>query len=245
MSLLSVSPAERRAFVKAQTRIKAPPLCPELPMHLITPETPLWSAGEADLEKLGLPPPFWGFAWPGGQALARYVLDHPEEVRGKRVLDFGAGCGIEALAALQVGAAEAVGADIDPLAEEAMQLNAALLDLPLITTTRDLLGQDEGWEVILAGDMFYDRELALAILEWLLRLAARGARVLLGDPHRGHLEPGVLIPVIQLEAPADVDVDGQYRKWTTLYTLARPEEAARADSSARGGRRETPPIIPA
>lgn len=220
MSLLAATPAEQRAFVRAQTRIKAPPLCPELPLYLITPETPLWRAGEADLELLGLPAPFWGFAWPGGQALARYLLDHPEEVLGKRVLDFGAGCGIEALAALKGGARSAVGADIDPLAAVAMQLNAELLQLELETTTQDLLGSDDGWEVVLAGDMFYEAALAQVIIDWLQTLARRGARVLLGDPHRGHLAPGLLQPVVQLAAPSDVDIDGHYLKWTTVYTLS-------------------------
>lgn len=217
----------RRAFILSQTVVVAPPLVPELRLHLITDACALWRANERDLERLGLPPPFWGFAWPGGQALARYLLEHPDVVRGKTVLDFGAGCGIEALAALKVGAARAIGADIDPYAPLAMQLNAALNDCAglngragLETTTADLIDTDDGWDVILAGDMFYDADMARRVSQWLKKLTDRGAKVLLGDPHRGYLEQETaltLSPVARYLAPSDVDVEGQYLKWTAVY----------------------------
>lgn len=211
----------RRAFILSQTVVVAPPLVPELRLHLITDACALWRANERDLERLGLPPPFWGFAWPGGQALARYLLDHPEVVRGKTVLDFGAGCGIEALAALKAGAARAIGADIDPYAPLAMQLNATLNDCErLETTTADLIDSDDGWDVVLAGDMFYDADMARRVSQWLKKLTDRGAKVLLGDPHRGYLEQETaltLAPVARYLAPSDVDVEGQYLKWTAVY----------------------------
>lgn len=235
----------RRAFILSQTVAIAPPLCPELPMRLITEACPLWTAREADLDRLALPAPYWGFAWPGGQALARYLLDNPSEVSGRSVMDFGAGCGIEAFAALKAGARLAIGADIDPFAADAMHLNAELLGMPgedwypsergavsaetsplqapFRVTTADLLDDSTAWDVVLAGDMFYDPELARRTLAWLKRLAEGGSRVLLGDPHRGQLErldPSLsLTPVAQYLAPSDVDVEGRYRKWTTVYAL--------------------------
>lgn len=252
-------PGSRRQFILDQTVQTVPPLCPELPMRLITDACPLWTAGDATLEALNLPAPYWGFAWPGGQALARYLLDHPEDVRGRRVLDFGAGCGIEALAALRVGAAQAVGADIDPFAEHAMHLNAELngfeaavwqppeqhsapslealtqanalaevrADAPprptLFTTTLDLIDGPYAWDVVLAGDMFYDPVLARQVIHWLKRLADRGCRVLLGDPHRGQLnalDPALTLTAeAQYLAPSDVDIEGRYRKWTTVFSL--------------------------
>jgi predicted nicotinamide N-methyase len=147
-------------LVLQHTVVATPPLCPELRLHLVTETCPLWRATEADLARLGLSEPYWAFCWPGGQALARHLLDHPALVAGARVLDFGAGSGVEAIAALRAGAAHALAADIDPLAGVACRLNARLNDVALEVTDEDLVGSDRGWDVVLVGDMFYERRLA-------------------------------------------------------------------------------------
>ena len=113
-----------RAFIRANTALHEPPLIPEVRLHLASEIVPIWRMTEEELERSGLPPPFWAFAWAGGQALARYVLDHPETVRGKRVLDFGSGSGLVAIAAMKAGAASVLAADIDRFAAAAIELNA-------------------------------------------------------------------------------------------------------------------------
>lgn len=160
---------------------------PELRLHLATESDALWQMSEEDLAEAGLPPPFWAFAWAGGQALARYVLDHPSLVAGKRVLDFGSGSAIVALAALKAGARTALAADIDPFACAAAELNAAANGLSLEATARDLIGESGDWEIILVGDMCYEQPLAGEIDRWLKAEQARGVAVLLGDPGRTYL----------------------------------------------------------
>lgn len=214
-------------FIRTHTRLAKPPLVPELSLHLITPDCPLWRCGEAELEALGLPPPYWAFAWPGGQALARHLLDHPDLVRHQHVLDLGAGCGIEALAASLVGARSTLAADIDPYAEVACRLNAQHNGLELQTTTADVIGQDGPWDVILVGDLFYDAALAGRLRPWLTRMASRGTKVLLGDPYRGYLEGFSLHEHAQLLAPSDVDVEGAHPKWTAIWEVL-PEPSPQA-----------------
>ena len=176
-----------RSFVLAQTALAYPPLVPEIPLRLASDVVPLWRATEPDLEALGLPPPYWAFAWPGGQALARYLLDKPDVVTGLRVLDFAAGSGIQGIAAARSGAAEVTASDIDPFALAAIEVNAALNDTRLVLDGGSLLGSDHGWDVVLAGDVCYERTMSDAVVSWLRTLAARGAMVLLGDPGRSYL----------------------------------------------------------
>lgn len=209
----------RAALILDHTVVAAAPLVPELPLHLVTEQSPLWRASEADAAKLGLPLPYWAFVWPGGQALARLVLDRPELVRGKRVLDFGSGCAIEALAALGAGARAALASDIDPFAAEAARLNAQLHALPLETTTDDLIGAHGDWEVILAGDVFYERELVARVMSWLRGEAARGVLVLLGDPNRGWLDPRGLDRVASFMAAADGDLSGTALKEAVVWRV--------------------------
>jgi predicted nicotinamide N-methyase len=207
-------------FILQHTRECSPPLCPEIRLRLITPECPLWRAGERELSALKLPDPYWGFCWAGGQALSRYLLDHPEELRGRRVLDFGAGCGIGAIAAALSGAARVLGADTDRTAVVALQINAELNGVQVETTTQDLIGDPlAGWEVILAGDMFYDPAFSARLLAWLRDLAARGALVLIGDPGRGNLDGPALTPIARCLAPADVDPGGTRLRETAVYSL--------------------------
>ncbi len=210
-------------LIRRHTVEARPALCPEITLRLITAQTPLFRGDEADAEAVGLPWPFWGFAWPGGQALARYVLDHPCMFRGRRALDFGAGCGIGGIAASLSGAQEVIAADVDPTAAVAIDLNAKANGCELTITTRDLVGERGGWDVVLVGDMFYDDELAHACVPWLEELAREGAQILLGDPGRGYLDADRLDPLERYDAPADNDADGTRRVRTTVYAWQSPE----------------------
>lgn len=205
--------------VLAHTVVTSPWLCPELRMHLVTEACPLWRATEPELLALGLPEPYWAFAWAGGQALARYLLDHPEVVRGKRVLDFGAGGGVEALAALRSGATHVLASDLDPVAGAALELNAALCGVEVETTTADLIGATGPWDLILAGDVCYDPDLARRLWAWLEAEAARGVRVLVGDPGRGNVPLDRATRVFTCDAPSDVDVEGRYLRSTSVFAL--------------------------
>ena len=161
---------------------------PEISLHLASEVVPLWHLTEEELAQSGLPPPYWAFAWAGGQALARYLLDQPAEVAGKRVLDFGAGSGLVGIAAAKAGAAQVLAADIDRFSGAAIALNAQLNHVEVAVTTEDLIGADpSGWDVILVGDMCYERPLAARIEAWLRSAVAQGVRVLIGDPGRTYL----------------------------------------------------------
>ena len=185
MSAPSAAPA---SFIRRNTALHEPPLVPEVKLHLATEIVPIWQMTEDELEKSGLPPPFWAFAWAGGQALSRYILDNPDIVRGKTVLDFGAGSGLIGIAAAKAGAKNVLSADIDNFAVEAIRINAASNGVDVQATPEDLVGvKNRGWEVILVGDMCYERPLAERIETWLRRLAGEGVTVLIGDPGRTYL----------------------------------------------------------
>ncbi|MGF1629831.1 MAG: methyltransferase [Kiloniellaceae bacterium] len=175
-------------FIRANTRLEAPPLVPEVTLHLASEVVPLWEATEAELARQGLPPPFWAFAWAGGQALARYLLDHPDVVRGKRVLDFAAGSGLQGIAAKLAGAASVEAVDIDAFACAACRLNAAANKVEIAVREEDAVGTaNPGWDVVLAGDVCYERPAAEAITAWLRGIAGPKCLVLLGDPGRTYL----------------------------------------------------------
>lgn len=207
-------------LIRAHTVVRAPWLCPEVPLHLVTEECALWRAGEAELAALGVQDPYWAFAWAGGQVLARYLLVHPEVVRERRVLSCGAGGGLEAIAAMRSGAAEVLAVEIDPLAIEAIRLNAALSQVSVLPMLVDVLAEDRlgPVDLILAGDVLYDGDLALRANAWLRRRAEAGARVLIGDPGRGHVPAGVAV-VASYEAPADVDTRGEILRTAKVYRL--------------------------
>ena len=176
------------AFVLGNTEIKSPPLVPEIRLHLATEVTPIWQATEESLSRGPVPPPFWAFAWAGGQALARYLLDNPAIVAGREVLDIGSGSGIVAIAAAMAGAARAVAAEIDPFAAAAIALNAPLNGVALSIETRDLLDRGAaGWQVALAGDICYEEPMSSRATAFLRRIAMRGRLALLGDPGRAYL----------------------------------------------------------
>jgi len=185
---------DRAAFVRRNTAITAPSLVPEISLNLATEIAPIWQATEDTLALSALPPPFWAFAWAGGQALARFLLDHPERVAGRSVLDFGAGSGIVAIAAAKAGAASVLAAEIDHFAAAAIAANASLNDVAIAVTTTDLLDTvDARWEVVTAGDVCYERPMADRVMGWLRGLAARGTLALLGDPGRAYLPSEGLI----------------------------------------------------
>ena len=176
------SMAEPLSFVRTTTQFMAPPLVPEIRLHLASEIVPLWRKTEEELEKEGVPPPYWAFAWAGGQALARYVLDHSLGVAS--VLDFGSGSGLVAIAAAKAGATHVLAADIDRFAAAAIALNADENGVRLAVTTDDLIGRDGGWDAILVGDMCYERPLAERLTAWLEKRARAGTLILMGDPGR-------------------------------------------------------------
>lgn len=178
---------DHRAFILANTAKLACPLVPELTLHLAHEAVPIWHKTEEELGEIGLAPPFWAFAWAGGQALARYILDHPEFIQGKSGIDLASGSGLVALAAMKVGAASMLAADIDIFAASAIRLNAELNGVSLEVTTENLLnGPPPAADFLLVGDLFYEKELANRVLAWLEKGRARGSRILVGDPGRSY-----------------------------------------------------------
>lgn len=175
-------------LIQDNTRVTSPRLLPEMKLHLAEEDVPLYRMGEDELDAMGIGTPYWAFAWAGGQALGRYLLDNPQVVRGRKVLDFGAGSGMVSIAAALAGAFDVIGNDIDPVAGEAMRLNAELNDVHLDILTEDVIGRtDRAFEVVLVGDVFYDKQIADMVLPWLRDLKAMGRTILIGDPGRFYL----------------------------------------------------------
>lgn len=211
--------ADIPAFIRANTRVQTPPHVPEVRLHLADDAVALWKMTEEELGALGLPPPFWAFAWAGGQALARHVLDHPELVRGKRVLDVASGSGLVAIAAMKAGAASACAADIDAFCAPAADLNAALNGVRITTTDADPVGAPTEADVILVGDLFYERDLAERLLAWLRALHAEGREVLVGDPGRTYLPKDALTQVATYEVPTLTALEDAEVKRTGVWRL--------------------------
>ncbi|GLS19081.1 ribosomal protein L11 methyltransferase [Labrys miyagiensis] len=212
--------ADRKAFIRAQTRVLPVPHTPEISLHLADEVTPLWQKTEEELGKIGLPPPFWAFAWAGGQALARYILDHRDAVAGKRVLDFASGSGLVAIAAMKAGAVSAHAADIDIFAREAMVLNAAANGVRIEPVEENVLGRfDIEADAILAGDIFYDREIAAEVLTWLKGWQERGAGVLVGDPGRTYLPKDELRLLATYQVPVSRELEDLEIKKSSVWTL--------------------------
>jgi predicted nicotinamide N-methyase len=208
------------AFVQANTTIGSPPLVPEIRLHLATEVTPIWQATEESLARFGTPPPFWAFAWAGGQALARYILDHPDTVTGKSVLDLASGSGMVAIAAAKAGAARITAADIDPYAAEAIALNAALNGVTVGVETRDLLDRGPaGWAVVTAGDVCYEEPMASRMLTLLRRIAARGRLALLGDPGRAYLPREGLIELARYTVPVSRELEDREAKEGVVFEV--------------------------
>lgn len=206
-------------FVRAHTTIARPALVPEIALHLATEITPIWQATETWLAERNIEPPFWAFAWPGGQATARLLLDEPARVAGKRVLDFAAGCGIAAIAAARAGAARVEAAEIDPLALAAVRVNAALNGVVVATPEGDVVGAPCRWDVILAGDVCYEAPMTAHILPWLRAMAAAGAEVLLADPGRAYLPREGLQPMFHLAVPTTLELEDRTLREVTISRL--------------------------
>lgn len=206
-------------FVRAHTAVGHAPLVPEIALHLASEITPIWQATEDWLKERNIEPPFWAFAWPGGQATARLLLDEPARVAGKRVLDFAAGCGIAAVAAAMAGAAVVEAAEIDPLALAAVRANAALNGVTVATPDGDIVGAPCRWDVILAGDVCYEAPMTAHILPWLRGMAAGGAEVLLADPGRAYLPREGLEPVARHAVPTTLELEDRTLREVTLFRL--------------------------
>ncbi len=219
---------DRAAFIRAQTRLLPVPRAPEIRLHMAEEATDLWQKTEDELDAIGLPPPFWAFAWAGGQALARYVLDHPDTVRGGRVLDFASGSGLVAIAAARAGAAEVIANDIDPFALAAIALNATANGVVVEAERGDLVGQDGGWDVVLAADIFYERDTAARVLPWLEGLAVGGARVLIGDPGRTYLDSSLLEAIATYDVPVSRALEDVPVKHTGVWRFKPPSSRRRS-----------------
>ncbi len=205
-------------FIRAHTIVGRPILVPEIALHLASEITPLWQASEDWLAARNIAPPFWAFAWPGSQALARHLLDHPDAARGRRVLDFAAGGGLAAIACARLGAGvEAV--EIDPLAIAAIGLNAALNGVAITATIGDIIGTPCRWDLILCGDVCYEAPMTRHILPW-LRTLAREADVWVADPGRAYLPSDGLTPFAHMTVPTTLELEDRTERNVTLFRLS-------------------------
>ncbi|WP_184709745.1 methyltransferase [Rhizobium lusitanum] len=205
------------SFIRANTSLMAPPHVPEIRLRLASEAHELWLKTEEELEEIGLPPPFWAFAWAGGQGLARYILDHPESVAGRSVLDFASGSGLVAIAAKRAGASHVLAVDIDPWAGTAIRLNAVENNVAVDFSGEDIIGRLVGADVILAGDVFYDRDFAASLVPWLRGLASEGRAVLVGDPGRAYLPKDRLEPQETYQVPVTRALEDSEVKKTTVW----------------------------
>lgn len=225
-------------FVRANTELMAPPLVPEIDLHLASEVVPLWRKTEEELEAEGVPPPYWAFAWAGGQALARYILDHRETVAARSVLDFGTGSGLVAIAAAKSGARIVMAADVDGFAAAAIGLNCWANGISCMTrrqigdgawagrrgekieiVTEDIIGRPCVWDVILVGDMCYERPLAERLLEWLETCARHGAVVLLGDPGRTYFPKSGTTRLATYRVQTTRELEDREVRETSVYSL--------------------------
>ena len=215
-----MSPDERRYFIVQHTRLLLVPHAPEISLHVADEATALWQKTEDELGEIGLPPPFWAFAWAGGQALARYILDHPEIVRGKSVLDFASGSGLVAIAAAKAGARAVFATEIDDFALDAIAINAQANQADVTVLGGDRIGSDEGWDVVLAGDVSYERDMAGRVTSWLYALHERGAVVLIGDPGRSYLAKDRLEQIAEYRIPVSRDLEDMEIKKTGVWRFS-------------------------
>ncbi|ODN70409.1 class I SAM-dependent methyltransferase [Methylobrevis pamukkalensis] len=225
-----------RSFIRANTRLFAPPHVPELRLHLADEAMDLWSRTEEELGELGLPPPFWAFAWAGGQALARHILDNPDLVAGKRVLDFASGSGLVAIATMKAGAASVVASEIDRFAFAAIALNAEANGVTVAIDSRDLTDPAfrsglAAFDVVLAGDVFYEKPMADRVLPLLREAEGAGAAVLFGDPGRSYLPKGEIVEVATYTVPVTRAIEDSEVKRTSVWRLVARETA---DGTAAG-----------
>lgn len=212
---------EPRDFILANTALLSPPHTPEIKLHLATELVPIWQKTEEELAAQGVPPPFWAFAWAGGQALSRYILDNPETVRARRVLDFASGSGLSAIAAAMAGARHVEATEIDRFAVAAIDLNAKANNVEVSAALTDAVGTDGGWDTVIAGDVCYERDMSARVFAWLRTLAARGALVLIGDPGRNYLPGSNLVEIAVYDVSTTRELeDREVRRTKVWHVLA-------------------------
>ena len=215
-------PVDPEGFIRANLALERPAMVPEFRLWLASEYVPIWQATEAWLEEQNVDPPYWAFCWPGGQAIARYLLDHPDAVRGKRVIDFAAGSGVSAMAAAQAGAASVVANDIDLLSLVAARLNAAANGLAVGLSADDWLAKPETApeaDVVIAGDVCYEREMSARALAWLRGHANAGRLVLLGDPGRNYFSAQGLEELARYEIPTSLQLENRGMRETVVWRV--------------------------
>ena len=208
------------AFIRANTRLMAPPLVPEIRLHLAEESLPIWRSTEEELGAMNVPPPYWAFAWAGGQAVSRYLIDNPGLVAGRRVLDLGTGAGLAAIAAMKAGARRALAADIDAISLAAVALNAAENGVAVTTTAEDLLARPAppgDLDVVLVGDLFYERALADTVLAFIDKVRPAGALVLIGDPQRSYFPRGRFERLAEYRVPVTRELEDNEIKLTAVW----------------------------
>jgi predicted nicotinamide N-methyase len=212
--------SDPRAFILANTRLQAVPHAPQISLWLADEITPIWRMTEEELGEIGLPPPFWAFAWSGGQGLARYLLDHPAEVARRTVIDFATGSGLVGIAAMMAGATSALGADIDPFCGAAVALNAEANHVEMGFTDRDLLdAPPPPVDVICAGDVCYEKPMTERVLAWLGAARANGTRVLIGDPHRTYFPKSDLKLLAEYQVPTTRELEDFAIKRSSVWAM--------------------------
>ena len=214
-------PGAVAAFIRKNTKLLSPPLVPEIRLHLAEESLPIWQKTEEQLGEINIPPPFWAFAWAGGQALARYLIDNAALTHGKRVLDLGTGSGLTAIASRLAGAQSVLASDIDLLALAATQLNATQNQVTVETTAEDLIAPGAeargSFDVVLVGDLFYERALAQNVLAFIDRASAGGALVLIGDPRRSYFPAGRFSEAAHYQVPVTRELEDSELKRTTVW----------------------------
>lgn len=217
---MRLTPANAPDFIAANTRLQPVPHAPEISLWLADEITPLWRLTEEELGAMGLPPPFWAFAWAGGQALARWLLDHPAEVAGKRIIDLATGSGLVAVAAMKAGAASVLAADIDPFCAAAVAANARSNEVEIAFTDANLLdAPPPPIDLICAGDVFYEKPMAEAVLAWLTQAQANGTRVIVGDPGRTYFPKSGLTLLAEYTVPTTRELEDQEVKRSRVWSL--------------------------
>jgi predicted nicotinamide N-methyase len=215
-------PADPEAFIRANTALEAPAMVPEFRLWLAAEYVPIWQATEQWLEEQNVDPPYWAFCWPGGQAVARYLLDNPQEVRGKRVIDFAAGSGVSSMAAVRAGASSVLANDIDALSLVAARLNAAANGLCFEVSMEDWLLGHEGEpeaDIVIAGDVCYEQEMSTRALAWLRGHARRGRLVLLGDPGRNYFSAQGLEERARYTIPTSLQLENRGMRETVVWQV--------------------------
>jgi len=212
--------ADPAAFIRANTKLLTPPLVPEIKLHLAEESLPIWLKTEEELGEINVPPPFWAFAWAGGQALARYLLDNPALVADKTILDLGCGSGLTAIASMLAGARSALAADIDVLALVATRLNSEANGVVVKTTSDDLLARaPQPFGVTMVGDLFYERAMSEAVLAYIEAAARGGSVILIGDPQRNYFPRDRFTKVAEYNVPVTRELEDNEIKRTAVWRL--------------------------